>query len=146
MKIDSENYREEVNKLANMTELLTKRLNEITQKISELTAFQLSQDIEACDRILEQMHVARLGFECVRNGNNHRRTSRAFTYTEGKERVYELIRGEIPAYVHLVSVMSTDYVGNHFKAVFASKNPISLEQANRWVENALSGNGNFHFD
>lgn len=146
LDIDAEDYMESLLKLENMVDLLTRRLKEITAKISELTAIQLAQDNAACDSILEQMHVARLGFECVCNGNSHKRTSRPFTYTEGKERVYELIRGTIPAYVHLISVKATDHVGNHFQAVFSSNDPISLAQANSWVSAALSGSGNFHFD
>lgn len=143
---DAEDYLENFTKLENMIELMTGKLKGITAKISELMTLQLAQDNAACDRILEQMRVARLGFECVCNGNSHKRTSKPFTYTDGRERVYELIRGIIPAYVHLISVKATDYVGNHFQAVFASDDPISLGQANGWVSDALSGSGNFHFD
>lgn len=127
LDMDAEDYIENLTKLENMVDLMTRRLKEITAKISELMTLQLSQDNAVCDRILERMHTARLGFECVCNGNSHRRTSRAFTYTGGRNRVYELIRGVIPHYIQLVSVTATDYVENHFKAVFAAENPITLE-------------------
>lgn len=146
LDIEADDYLEKFNQLEDTVKLLSERLKEITGKISELMAIQLAQDNAACNRILEQMRVARLGFECVRNGNSHKRTSRAFTYTDGRDRIYELVRRGIPAYVHLVSVTTTDYVGNHFKAVFASDDPITLDQANRWVSDALSGTGNFRFD
>lgn len=143
---DAEDYLENFTKLENMIELMAGKLKGITAKISELMTLQLAQDNAACDRILEQMRVARLGFECAYSANSHRRTSTAFTYTAGRERAYELIRGQIPSSVHLTSVQATDFVGNHFKAVFVSANPISLSQANSWVSAALSGSGNFHFD
>ncbi len=146
LDIEAEDYLESLLKLENMVDLLTRRLKEITAKISELTALQLAQDNAACDGILKHMHAARFELACICKGNSHRRTSRPFTYTEGKERVYELIRGKIPTYVHLISVKATDYVGNHFQAVFSSNDPISLAQANRWVSDELSGSGNFHFD
>lgn len=146
LDIDDEDYIENFNKLENMVKLMTDRLKEITNKISELMAAQLAQDNEICERILQRMQASRIGFACVCNGNSHRRTSTAFTYTDGREQVYELVRRQIPAYVHLASVTATDHVGNHFKALFVSDNPISLDQANGWVSSALSGSGNFCFD
>lgn len=144
LDIDDEDYEEKFNQLENRTELMTGRLETITKKISKLTADKLAEDNEACNLIVQQMHIRRLGLDSVRNG--HRRTSGGFTYTDGSYRIYELIRRQLPGNVHLVSVTDTDYVGNHFKAVFTSDNPISLEQANRWVEAALMGSGNFRFD
>ncbi len=146
LDIDDEDYIENFNKLENIVKLMNDRMKEITSKISELTNLQLAQDKAACDQVLARMQAARLELACVCNGNNHRRTSTAFTYTGGRNQVYDLVRSQLPNGISLVSVTPTDKVGNHFRAVFTSENPISLAQANSWVSSALSGSGNFRFD
>lgn len=119
LDLDDPDYDEKFNKLADRAELMAKHMDLITKKISELNTMRLEADRMACQQIVEQMQTKRLALASVANGN-HRRTSTGFTCTESRYEIEDRIKAYTPGYAHLVSVTPTDYVGNHFKAVFSS--------------------------
>ena len=67
-------YDEKFNKLADRAELMTKRMDVITKKISEFNTIRLEADKMACRQIVEQMQTKRLALAGVANGS-HRRKS-----------------------------------------------------------------------
>lgn len=144
LDIDDPDYDEKFNKLADRVELMTKRMDVITQKIGELTNLKLEEDKMACRQLVEHMQAKRLAVSCARNGSEQ--TSTGFNCTLTKYEIENRIRANTPRTAHLVCVHNTDWVGNHFEAIFSSDNSLNQAQVDRWVQSALTGKGNFYFD
>lgn len=144
LDLDDPDYDEKFNKLADRAELMNKRLDTITKKISELDALKLEEDRMTCKQIVERMQAKRLAVCCARNG--YEQVSTGFNCTLFSDAISDLIRAYTPRPAHLVFVRRTDFVGNHYEAVFASNDPLDRDQVDGWVERALTEKGNFYFD
>lgn len=145
LDLDDPDYDEKFNKLEDRADLMSRRMDAITKRLSELNALKLEQEREECRQIVMRMHTRRDALTCVQNGG-HQRTSSGFTCTESKCTIRDRIQRYTPKFACLVSVNQTDCVGNHYKAVFASKDSLTKEQVDSWIASALNECGNFHFD
>ncbi len=144
LNMNDPDYDEKFNKLADRVELMTKRMDVITKKISELTNLKLGEDKMACQQLVEHMQAKRLAVSCARNGSEQ--TSTGFTCTLTQYEIEDLIKAYTPRTAHLVWVRKTDCVGHHYEAIFSSNDPLNQAQVDKWVENALSGQETFYFD
>ncbi len=145
LDVSSDDFEELSAKYEERADRMYERLDKINEKIKELTAYKLEAEKAACAQLVENIHSVRPGLMAADN-SIHTRTSTGFTFTGTWDTADTLIKANTPSRARLDKLMATDYSGNHYKAIFKSTSPISLDEANSWVRRALEGKGNFHFD
>lgn len=137
----ADDFEEQYTKLVNRSELMNKRLDDIGQKIAALTADKIQQEKISVARTMERIRSGRQGLLRTANTVYHAQGT-PFTYSNHDPR--DKIMAHVPAYVK-ISLKHTDYVFNHYAITATSNRPISDDDVDSWVADALGNDPTFSF-